>query len=924
MSRNSGRSGARAYLTGTPDDPFNKHASTRYSAPNGSCDFMTPPEPRQRLPDADPEETDEWLEALRSVVSSQGVERARMLLQELMAEASSLNVPIRPPSRTPYLNSISLEQQPPYPGNLGIERSIQNSILWNAALMVSDANRRMDGIGGHISTYASSSTLYEVGFNHVFRGKENNGIGDAVYVQGHASPGIYARAFIEGRISREQVSNFRQEAFEDGLSSYPHPRLMSDFWEYPTVSMGLGPLGAVMQARFWKYLHQRGLADTSESRVFVFLGDGEMDEPESIASIAVAGRENLDNLVVVVNCNLQRLDGPVRGNAKIIQELEGLYRGAGWTVIKVIWGSGWDEGLRRDVGGELLSRFEEITDGDWQRLSTLPTSDFRTELFSGSETLGELGASLSDEDIEGLTRGGHDPIKVFAAYNAALRAEGPAVILAHTVKGWGIDSFEGRNSTHQKKKMGIDDIVAYRNALNLPIEDSRLQDDPFYTPDEDSEERAYLLERRQDLGGKLPSRDPIHIDFELPGIETYAAFDQGTPEGQEVSTTMAFVRLLRNLLKSGIGDKVVPIIPDEGRTFGMDPLFSEFEIFASKGQKYTPVDHTMLLRYKESESGQVLQEGISEAGAIASWIASATSYSHARTPTMPFYTFYSMFGFQRVGDQIWSAADARARGFLMGATAGRTTLNGEGLQHQDGHSLLMASAVPHCRAWDPAYAYELSTIIRHGMDEMWSQNLDVFHYVMLYNENQQQIPKPDGSDEGIVSGAYLLQELGGEGPKVRMLGSGPILKYVLEAASILEKEHGICSEVWSVTSYGELRRKGLESERKTRLNPEKPTKSYVSECFGDSMPTVATSDYIAAVPEMIQRWVGGRFVVLGTDGFGRSDSREALRSFFEIDTNSIVVAALSALEQEGELQSGTVMKVGKERGVSFERTDKTA
>ena len=884
---------------------------------------MPPAKPRQSLPDADPEETDEWLEALRSVVSYQGAERARLLLQELMSEASALDIPIRPPSRTPYLNSISLEQQPPYPGNLILEGSIQNSILWNAALMVSDANRRMDGIGGHISTYASSSTLYEVGFNHIFKGKKHNGIGDAVYVQGHASPGIYARAFLEGRISRDQISNFRKEAFEDGLSSYPHPRLMSDFWEYPTVSMGLGPLGAVMQARFWKYLHQRGLADTSDSRVFAFLGDGEMDEPESIASIAVAGRENLDNLVVVVNCNLQRLDGPVRGNSNIIQELEGLYRGAGWTVIKVIWGSGWDSILQSPSAGPLLSRFEEIADGDWQRFSTLPAAEFRTELFTGSESLEELGQSLSDEEIEGLTRGGHDPLKVYAAYEAALNAKGPAVILAHTVKGWGIDSFEGRNSTHQKKKMDIDDIIAYRDALNLPIDESRLQEDPFYELDEDSEEMGYLHERRQELGGHLPSRDPLNINIELPGADAYSSFDQGTPEGQEVSTTMAFVRLLRNLLKSEIGENVVPIIPDEGRTFGMDPLFSEFEIFASNGQKYTPVDHTMLLRYKESESGQVLQEGISEAGAIASWIASATSYSHSRVPTMPFYTFYSMFGFQRVGDQIWSAADARARGFLMGATAGRTTLNGEGLQHQDGHSLLMASTVPHCRAWDPAFAYELSTIIRHGMDEMWSQNLDVFHYVMLYNENQQQRAKPDGSDEGIVRGAYLLQDLGDGEPKVRLLGSGPILKYVLEASSILEKEHGICSEVWSVTSYGELRRKGLESERLTRLDPGKSVKPYVSECFGDNLPTVATSDYIAAVPEMIQRWVGGRYVVLGTDGFGRSDSREALRSFFEIDTSSIVLAALSALEQDGKVPDGTVQKSAKEMGLSLERIDKT-
>ncbi|MGB0832260.1 MAG: pyruvate dehydrogenase (acetyl-transferring), homodimeric type [Candidatus Thalassarchaeaceae archaeon] len=883
---------------------------------------MPPPEPRQTLPDTDPEETDEWLESLRTLASSQGKSRARLLLQEVMSEASSLGIEISP-SRTPYLNSISIEQQPPYPGNLTLEKKIQSHVLWNAAAMVSDANRRMDGIGGHISTYASSSTLYEVGFQHVFRGKDHNGIGDALFIQGHASPGIYSRAFLEGRISADQVSNFRQEAFVEGLSSYPHPRLMPDFWEYPTVSMGLGPLGAVMQARFWKYLDQRGIADTSESRVFAFLGDGEMDEPESIASIAVAGREQLDNLIVVVNCNLQRLDGPVRGNSSIIQELEGLYRGAGWTVIKLIWGSGWDRVFQRDTKGELLEKMESITDGDWQRLSTLSIDDFREEMFSGSESLKALGTSISDSEIEGLTRGGHDPVKVYSAYKSAISAKGPAVILAHTVKGWGIDSFEGRNSTHQKKKMTIDDLKAYRDALEIDIGDSRLEENPFIALEEDSDEIVYLTERRTELGGYLPSRKPSKINFDLPGKDTYSAFDQGTPEGQEVSTTMAFVRLLRNLMKSEIGSRVVPIIPDEGRTFGMDPLFSEFEIFASRGQKYTPVDHKMLLNYKESESGQVLQEGISEAGAIASWISSATSYSSANSATLPFYTFYSMFGFQRVGDQIWSAADARARGFLMGATAGRTTLNGEGLQHQDGHSLLMASAVPHCRTWDPAYAYELAAIIRHGIDEMWGQNLDVFHYVMLYNENQQQMPKPPDVDDGIVRGAYKIEEVGEGRKKIRLLGSGPILRNVREAASELLSEHGISSEVWSVTSYGELRREGLEHERSRRLNPEISDEPYVSRCFGDQTPTVATSDYICSVPEMIQRWIGGRYIVLGTDGFGRSDTREALRSFFEIDTNSIVVAAISALEQEGKVPSGTVKKELEKRNLSKERIDKT-
>ncbi|NDF33741.1 MAG: pyruvate dehydrogenase (acetyl-transferring), homodimeric type, partial [Euryarchaeota archaeon] len=581
---------------------------------------------RQRLPDIDPEETDEWLEALRSVVDAHGVERARLLLHELMAESEDLDVEIAPISKTPYVNTIPWDQQPPYPGDLDTEREIQNSILWNSAVMVSDANRRLDGIGGHISTYASSSTLYEVGFNHVFRGKDSNGIGDALYIQGHGSPGIYARAFLEGRLTREQLANFRQEAFADGLSSYPHPRLMADFWEYPTVSMGLGPLGAVMHARFWKYLHNRGLADTSESTVFAFLGDGEMDEPESIAAIAVAGREKLDNLITIVNCNLQRLDGPVRGNAKIVQELEGLYRGAGWEVFKVLWDSNWDRLFAQDRDGLLLDRLEEITDGDFQRMSTLEPAEFRNELFSGNSALVEMGQNISDQEIGQLRRGGHDPIKVWSAYHAAKQSDRPAVILAHTVKGWGIDSFEARNTTHQKKKMSLEDLKQYRDDLGVTVDDENLENDPFHELEEDSDTLSYLHQRRNELGGYLPSRLSPTIEETLPGNETYAAFDEGTPEGQEVSTTMAFVRLLRNLMKSDIGEKVVPIIPDEGRTFGMDPLFSEFGIYSSFGQLYTPVDHKMLMNYKESTSGQILEEGISEANSIASWIASATSY----------------------------------------------------------------------------------------------------------------------------------------------------------------------------------------------------------------------------------------------------------------------------------------------------------
>jgi pyruvate dehydrogenase E1 component len=877
----------------------------------------------QRLPDIDPEETDEWLESLRSVVDSSGLERARLLLHEILIEAQDLGVEISPASQTPYVNTIPWDNQTPYPGNLEIEKEIQDAILWNSALIVSDANRRTDGIGGHISTYASSSTIYEVGFNHVFKGKESNGIGDALYIQGHGSPGIYARAFLEGRITREQLLNFRQEAFLDGLSSYPHPRLMKEFWEYPTVSMGLGPLAAVMQARFWKYLTNRNLVDTSQSTVYSFLGDGEMDEPEAIAAIAVAGREKLDNLITVVNCNLQRLDGPVRGNSKIIQELEGLYRGAGWDVFKVLWDSNWDRLFSQDSNGVLLSRLEEINDGNFQRMSTLSPSDFRKELFSGSEELVSLGSKLSDHDIISLRRGGHDPLKIYAAYHAALESDKPAVILAHTVKGWGIDSFAGKNTTHQKKKMNIDDLIAYRDRLNIPLDDEQLQSNPFYLLDEESEALEYIHSTRGKLGGYLPSRKSPEIDFNLPSGETYSQFDNGTPEGQKVSTTMAFVRLLRNLMKSEIGDKVVPIIPDEGRTFGMDPLFSEFGIYSHSGQKYKPVDHKMIMKYKESITGQILEEGISEANSIASWIASATSYSHAMTPTLPFYIFYSMFGFQRVNDQIWQAADARARGFLMGATAGRTTLNGEGLQHQDGHSLLHASTVPFCRSWDPAYAYELATIIRHGINEMWGENQDVFHYIMLYNQNERQPPKPEGIDDKIIKGAYRLSESKSDDrPNVRILGSGPILSHVIEASEKLV-ELGINSEIWSVTSYGELRREGLESQRINRLYPEEEKIPYVSECFGDEMTTVAVSDYITAVPEMIQRWVGGKFIVLGTDGFGRSDDRLELRRFFEIDTNSIVLATVSALEREGSVKKGLTKEIVEKWGISRERFDKT-
>ena len=877
---------------------------------------------RSVLPDEDQSETNEWLQALRDVVGNSGASRARLLLHEILGEAVDLDIPISPISRTPYLNTIPTEMEGRYPGDEDLEEEFQNHVLWNAAAIVSDANRRVDGIGGHISTYASSSTLYEVGFNHVFRGKDE-GLGDAIYIQGHGSPGIYARAFLEGRISREQLKKFRQEVSGEGLSSYPHPRLMPDFWEYPTVSMGLGPLAAVLHARFWKYLHNRGLADTSDSRVFSFLGDGEMDEPESIASIAIAGRERLDNLIVVVNCNLQRLDGPVRGNAKIIQELEGLYRGAGWNVIKVLWNHAWDKLLRGGNARALLERLEEINDGDFQRMSTLDPRTFREEFFGATKELQDLGSSLSDSDISSLGRGGHDRKKVLAAYREAENSDRPSVILAHTVKGWGIESFLARNSTHQKKKLDRKSLIDYRDYLGIEIDEDRVEDDPFVELEEGAESLEYSKNRRSSLGGPLPLRKVNFEAISLPNPMVFSEFDSGTPEKQKVSTTMAFVRMLRNLMKSEIGDHVVPIIPDEGRTFGMDPLFSEFGIYSQVGQKYTPVDHKMLMNYKEARTGQILQEGISEAGAMATWTAAATSYAHAGVATIPFYTFYSMFGFQRIADQVWAAADSRARGFLMGATAGRTTLNGEGLQHQDGHSLLLASTVPSVRAWDPAYAYELATIIQYGLKDMFDDGNDMIHYVMLYNDNERQPAKPDGCEAGIVRGAYRLTgNVDDDAPMIRLLGSGPIMKNVISASEDLNGR-GITTEIWSVTSYGELRREGLEFDRIKRFDPKHEGVPYVEACFGDGIPTVAASDYIAAVPEMIQRWTKGGFLPLGTDGFGRSDTREELRRFFEVDSDSIVLASLSLLERQGGIPPGSSSSFAQEAGLSYDRKDVT-
>ena len=881
------------------------------------------------LPDPDPEQTLEWQEAIRSVSDALGPSRAlRLLLQTIGAansEGTSIDV-----VNTPYLNTISPMNQPPYPGNLEMEKRVHGIITWNAMMMVTRANKASDGIGGHISTFASTSHLWEVGQNHFYRGKDLDGWGDHVYWQGHASPGIYSRAWLEGRLTRENVDNFRIECDGNGLSSYPHPRLMPEFWEYPSVSMGLGGMTAIHTARFNRYLTSRGLVDTSNSRVWYTMGDGESDEPESLSQLSLAGREDLGNMIMVMNCNLQRLDGPVRGNSKIVQELEGRFRGSGWNVIKILWGSMWDDIFARDSEGILANRLDEMVDGDEQRIFTSDAKTFRDELFNTPQ-LKAMVSHLSDEDLENLASnlGGHDMIKINAAYAAAESInDKPTVILARTIKGYGLGpAFAGKNSTHGKKKADVETIKWMRDDLGLDFTDEELENYPFIEPETVPEAVNYVKSRRKAMGGFCPERRSPPSDLKPPGPDGYSTFDEGTKGEMQVSTTMAFVRLLSVLMKDKeIGKRIVPIVPDEARTFGMDPLFAQYGIYHPDGQLYTPVDHKMLMKYKESEKGQLFEEGISEAGAMSTFIASATSYSTQGSATIPFYIFYSMFGFQRVADLIWSAADQRARGFLIGATSGRTTLNGEGLQHQDGHSLLMAHTNPAIRAYDPAFAFELATIIRTGIDEMFVENKDVLYYLAVYNENHPMPPKPSGVDEGIVKGIYKLRSAPkGEGPVVRLIGSGPIMLQLLAAVEILET-YGVRSEIYSATSYGELRREGLECERENRLNPGKDRKiSYVEKILGDgTYPTIAVSDNQIAVPDMIRQWVGGDYTILGTDGFGRSDTRQNLRRFFEIDAQHVTIAALSALVNSHEIDIKTYDKAIKDLAISKERADITS
>ncbi len=887
-----------------------------------------------QLPDNDPAETKEWLDSLDAVAGVHGRSRAEFLMQKLLEHSHELHFGIPAPVRTPYVNTIAPQDQEDgywFPGDEDIERRIRAFIRWNAAVMVVKANKHAEGIGGHLASFASSAGLYEVGFNWFFRGKAGGTPGDHVYVQGHAAPGIYARAFLEGRLDTNQLDNFRREIGGQGLSSYPHPRLMPDFWEYPTVSMGLGPINSIYQARFDRYLDDRHIDDSTGSRVWCFLGDGETDEPETLGAISLAGRELLDNLVWVVNCNLQRLDGPVRGNGKIIQELEAVFRGAGWNVIKVIWGSKWDELLAKDVDGVLLDKMGSTVDGEFQRYTVESGAYIREHFFGPDPRLRKMVEHLSDDELRWLPRGGHDYRKLYAAYKAATEQKGaPTVILAKTIKGWTLGpEVEARNATHQIKKMTNAQLRVLRERLHMQeeIPEESLSDGeeaPYYCPAQDSREMVYLRERRTALDGPLPSREVrIRRPLTLPTDKTFAEFWGGSGK-QEVSTTMAFTRLLRGLARDKeFGSRVVPIIPDEARTFGMDALFKEFGIYAAQGQKYEPVDHSLLLSYRESKSGQLLEEGITEAGGLASWTAAGTSYSTRGVPMVPFFIFYSMFGFQRVGDLIWAAADARTRGFLLGATAGRTTLLGEGLQHQDGHSHVLAATVPACRSYDPSFAYELATIVRHGIEHMYgAEPEDVFYYLTLYNENYLMPPMADGVADGVIEGLYRWAEApaGTDGPAATILFSGPCHRAAVFAQAELAEHHGVAAELWSATSYQQLRLQAMETERWNRLHPDEPARTArVTELLDDSAgPIVAVTDFMRLVPDQIARWMPRRFTSLGTDGFGRSDTREALRRFFETDGPHTVVAVLSALAADGQVKPEAVLDAIKRYDVDPE------
>ena len=864
--------------------------------------------------DRDPLETQEWLDALQSVLEKEGAPRAHFLMDQLIHHARMAGDDMPISATTPYINTIPLDKEERSTGNMELEHRIRALMRWNAMAIVMNANKESSELGGHIASFASAATLYDVGFNHFFHGKTDDHGGDLVYFQGHSSPGIYARAFIEGRLSEEQLYKFRQEVDGGGLSSYPHPWLMPDFWQFPTVSMGLGPLMAIYQARFMRYLQHRELAHTDNRKVWAFLGDGETDEPESLGAISMAGREKLDNLIFVINCNLQRLDGPVRGNGKIIQELEGVFRGAGWNVIKVIWGRWWDRLLLKDKTGLLLKRMEEVVDGEYQTYKSKDGAYVRQHFFGKYPELLELVADMSDDDIWRLNRGGHDPFKMFAAYSAATKHKGqPTVILAKTVKGYGMgEAGEGQNPTHQQKKIGEDALRKFRDRFNIPVTDEQLPGLPFVRPAEDSQEMKYLRERSAALG-TLPARKPLSEPLQIPELAAFDALLKDS-EGREFSTTMAFVRMLSVLVKDkNIGKKIVPIVPDESRTFGMEGMFRQLGIFSQIGQLYTPEDADQLMFYKESASGQILQEGINEAGGMADWIAAATSYANHGTAMIPFYIYYSMFGFQRIGDMAWAAGDLRARGFLVGGTAGRTTLNGEGLQHQDGHSHLLAATIPNCVSYDPTFAYELAVIVHDGMHRMYHKQEDVFYYLTVMNENYTHPAMPKGAEEGILKGMYKFSTSKSKAKaRVQLLGSGTILREVIAAAELLEKDFGVAADVWSVTSYNELRRQGIDCERWNTLHPEsKPRVSYVEQCLDAKIPVVSATDYIRSYSDQIRPFVKAHYKTLGTDGFGRSDTRKKLRGFFEVDRHYVAITALKALADEGTIPASEVNKAIK-------------
>ncbi|MGB0466379.1 MAG: pyruvate dehydrogenase (acetyl-transferring), homodimeric type [Pontibacterium sp.] len=875
------------------------------------------------IEDIDPVETKEWLEALESLAKSEGDERARFILRQLGRKASDMGMASTSTLNTPYRNTITPKDEARMPGDLFMERRIRSFIRWNAMAMVMRANDNDEGLGGHISSFSSSATLYDIGFNYFFRGNEGEHDADMVFFQGHIAPGIYSRAYLEGRLTEEQMDNYRREVDGNGLSSYPHPWLMPDFWQFPTVSMGLGPIQAIYQAHVMRYLSARSLINRADRKVWAFLGDGECDEPESLGAIALAGREQLENLVFVINCNLQRLDGPVRGNGKIVQELEGVFRGAGWNVVKCLWGRHWDALFEKDEHGLLQKRMDEVCDGELQNYKANGGAYTREHFFGKYPELLEMVKDMSDDDIMNLNRGGHDPYKVFAAYQSAMDHKGqPTVILAQTVKGYGTGkSGEAKNDTHSMKKVALDDLKDFRDRFNIPLADDQLKEVPYYRPSPDSPEMKYMLDRRQKLGGFYPIRRTEFERLEIPALETFSSNLKESGK-RELSTQMSLNRVLGTLVKDkNMGERVVPIVPDEARTFGMEGMFRQLGIYTSEGQRYVPHDSDQIMFYKESKTGQILEEGINEAGAFSAWLAAATSYANNNCTMVPFYIFYSMFGFQRVMDLTWAAGDSRARGFLIGATSGRTTLNGEGLQHQDGHSHLMAQMIPNCVSYDPTYGYELTVVVQNGMKRMYEDQENIFYYVTTMNENYAHPAMPVGAEEGIIKGMYLLEEGKDADKKVQLMGCGTILLEVREAATILREEYGVESDIWSTTSINELRREAQEVERWNLLHPtETERKSYVTECIESREgPVIACTDYMRMYPDQLREYIPRPFKVLGTDGFGRSDTRTKLREFFEVNRYYVVVAALKSLQEEGKVEAADVAKAMQKFNINPEK-----